>query len=128
MLCRAHGATAAYTPMIHSRLFVECDRYRQEQFSTCPEDRPLFIQVCAVTGVLQPVAIAFLLARAGCVQPAAGVVCEMLLCDYRSCGIPVSGRLQRTIHTLKVCSTWHYLFCSLGFSFSPDKTHAVYTC
>lgn len=48
MLCREHGATAAYTPMIHSRLYAESERYRQEIFSTCPEDRPLFVQVLCV--------------------------------------------------------------------------------
>jgi hypothetical protein len=29
MLCRQHGATCAYTPMLHSRLFVEDQAYRQ---------------------------------------------------------------------------------------------------
>lgn len=47
MLCRAHGAEAAYTPMLHSRLFLEQHKYREEHFSTCPGDRPLFIQFCA---------------------------------------------------------------------------------
>ncbi|KAF6259714.1 dihydrouridine synthase-domain-containing protein [Scenedesmus sp. NREL 46B-D3] len=47
MLCRAHGAEAAYTPMLHSRLFLEQQKYRDEHFSTCPGDRPLFIQFCA---------------------------------------------------------------------------------
>lgn len=28
MLCRAHGAQAAYTPMFHARLFVEHEYYR----------------------------------------------------------------------------------------------------
>eukprot|EP00798_Chlamydomonas_sp_ICE-L_P020223 gene20223-26975_t len=28
MLCRAHGATAAYTPMFHARLFAEDKRYK----------------------------------------------------------------------------------------------------
>eukprot|EP00882_Tetradesmus_deserticola_P015758 GHRQ01016792.1.p1 GENE.GHRQ01016792.1~~GHRQ01016792.1.p1 ORF type:complete len:339 (+),score=106.38 GHRQ01016792.1:225-1241(+) len=47
MLCRAHGAEAAYTPMLHSRLFLEQQKYRDEHFSTCPGDRPLFVQFCA---------------------------------------------------------------------------------
>lgn len=46
MLCRKYGATLAYTPMFHSRSFVESPTYRREQFSTCPEDRPLFVQFC----------------------------------------------------------------------------------
>ncbi|KAL9245808.1 hypothetical protein vseg_019415 [Gypsophila vaccaria] len=47
MLCRRYGAQAAYTPMLHSRLFSECDKYRATEFSTCEEDRPLFVQFCA---------------------------------------------------------------------------------
>lgn len=46
MLCRKYGATLAYTPMFHSRSFMESATYRREQFSTCPEDRPLFVQFC----------------------------------------------------------------------------------
>lgn len=47
MLCRKYGATAAYTPMLHSRLFSEAAAYRAEHLSTCTEDRPLFVQFCA---------------------------------------------------------------------------------
>lgn len=46
MLCRKYGATAAYTPMLHSRLYAEDSKYRRE-FTTCQEDRPLFVQFCA---------------------------------------------------------------------------------
>lgn len=35
MLCRKYGTTAAYTPMLHSRLFAEEPKYRLE-FTTCP--------------------------------------------------------------------------------------------
>ncbi|QDZ25203.1 dihydrouridine synthase [Chloropicon primus] len=47
MLCRKYGATCAYTPMLHGRLFVEGEKYREEHFTTCPEDRPLLAQFCA---------------------------------------------------------------------------------
>lgn len=47
MLCRKYGATCAYTPMLHGRLFVEGEKYRKEHFTTCPEDRPLITQFCA---------------------------------------------------------------------------------
>ena len=47
MLCRRHGATLAYSPMIHSRLFVESPKYREEIFTTCGADRPLLVQFCA---------------------------------------------------------------------------------
>lgn len=36
MLCRKYGADAAYTPMLHSRLFAEDPKYRLKEFSTCP--------------------------------------------------------------------------------------------
>ncbi|XP_007047363.2 PREDICTED: tRNA-dihydrouridine(16/17) synthase [NAD(P)(+)]-like [Theobroma cacao] len=47
MLCRKFGAEAAYTPMLHSRIFTENEKYRNEEFTTCKEDRPLFVQFCA---------------------------------------------------------------------------------
>ncbi|KVI02705.1 tRNA-dihydrouridine(16/17) synthase [NAD(P)(+)]-like [Cynara cardunculus var. scolymus] len=46
MLCRKYGAEAAYTPMLHSRNFAESQKYRSREFSTCKEDRPLFVQFC----------------------------------------------------------------------------------
>ena len=46
-LCRRHGATLGYTPMIHARLFVESAKYRREIFSTTAGDRPLLAQFCA---------------------------------------------------------------------------------
>ncbi|CAI9110213.1 OLC1v1010203C1 [Oldenlandia corymbosa var. corymbosa] len=47
MLCRKYGADGAYTPMLHSRIFSENEKYRSEEFTTCKEDRPLFVQFCA---------------------------------------------------------------------------------
>ncbi|XP_059282348.1 uncharacterized protein LOC132036125 isoform X2 [Lycium ferocissimum] len=47
MLCRKYGAEGAYTPMLHSRIFSENDKYRSLEFTTCKEDRPLFVQFCA---------------------------------------------------------------------------------
>lgn len=47
MLCRKYGAEAAYTPMLHSRIFTETEKYRSTEFTTCKEDRPLFVQFCA---------------------------------------------------------------------------------
>ena len=46
MLARRHGATCAYTPMMHARLFAELPAYRAEQFTTTPADRPLLAQFC----------------------------------------------------------------------------------
>ncbi|CUG93604.1 Hypothetical protein, putative [Bodo saltans] len=50
MLCRKYGADLAYTPMFHSRSFMESAEYRRKEFSTCPEDRPLFVQFCGHDG------------------------------------------------------------------------------
>eukprot|EP00698_Gefionella_okellyi_P023621 TRINITY_DN8118_c0_g1_i1.p1 TRINITY_DN8118_c0_g1~~TRINITY_DN8118_c0_g1_i1.p1 ORF type:complete len:358 (+),score=44.15 TRINITY_DN8118_c0_g1_i1:128-1201(+) len=47
VLCRRYGTQLCYSPMIHSRLFVEDPKYRAEIFSTMPEDRPLIVQFCA---------------------------------------------------------------------------------
>ncbi|WCJ31258.1 tRNA-dihydrouridine synthase B [Euphorbia peplus] len=47
LLCRKYGADAAYTPMLHSRIFNETEKYRTQEFTTCKEDRPLFVQFCA---------------------------------------------------------------------------------
>jgi len=47
MLARRYGTQLCYTPMLHSRLTVEDKTYLKENFSTCPEDRPLFVQFCA---------------------------------------------------------------------------------
>ncbi|KAG2265194.1 hypothetical protein Bca52824_072273 [Brassica carinata] len=46
LLCQKYGAQAAYTPMLHSRIFTETDN-RNKEFTTCEEDRPLFVQFCA---------------------------------------------------------------------------------
>lgn len=35
MLCRKYGAEAAYTPMLHSRIFTENEKYRKMEFTTC---------------------------------------------------------------------------------------------
>ncbi|KAG9439994.1 hypothetical protein H6P81_020159 [Aristolochia fimbriata] len=47
MLCRKYGAHGAYTPMLHARIFSENEKYRSLEFTTCKEDRPLFVQFCA---------------------------------------------------------------------------------
>ncbi|KAJ7952824.1 putative tRNA-dihydrouridine synthase [Quillaja saponaria] len=47
MLCRKYGAEAAYTPMLHAKLFIEKGKHRNQDFTTCKEDRPLFVQFCA---------------------------------------------------------------------------------
>ncbi|XP_076956134.1 uncharacterized protein LOC143631177 [Bidens hawaiensis] len=44
LLCRKYGATA---PMLYSHIFAEDEKYRASEFTTCKEDRPLFVQFCA---------------------------------------------------------------------------------
>ena len=50
LLCRRYGANLAYTPMIHARLFVERQQYREKFWdfvNNMPdEDRPLIAQFC----------------------------------------------------------------------------------
>lgn len=46
MLVRKYGCELAYTPMMHSRNFLEQAKYRKQNFTTCPEDRPLVVQFC----------------------------------------------------------------------------------
>uniref|UniRef100_A0A7N2MRV0 DUS-like FMN-binding domain-containing protein n=1 Tax=Quercus lobata TaxID=97700 RepID=A0A7N2MRV0_QUELO len=38
---------ATYTPMLHSHIFTETEKYRDQEFTTCKEDRPLFVPFCA---------------------------------------------------------------------------------
>ena len=51
MLCRRHGCDLAVTPMIHARLFGECDKLRRDvlrdlEGSVEAGDRPLLAQLC----------------------------------------------------------------------------------
>ncbi|KAI9474218.1 MAG: dihydrouridine synthase-domain-containing protein [Benjaminiella poitrasii] len=46
-LCRRYGADVCVTPMFHARLFSESKKYRDEQFTTNKQDRPLIVQFCA---------------------------------------------------------------------------------
>lgn len=45
MLTRKYGAGLCFTPMLHSRLFVEDEKYRQKMFVTHAEDKPLVVQI-----------------------------------------------------------------------------------
>lgn len=47
MLVRKYDCDLAYTPMIISDSFVKSVKARDNDFSTCPEDRPLIVQFAA---------------------------------------------------------------------------------
>lgn len=46
MLTRNHGTQLAYSPMLHSRMMITAKGYKDEFFTTSPQDRPLFVQLC----------------------------------------------------------------------------------
>lgn len=46
-ICRKYGAHLAYTPMLHSKNFANCAKFRGEYFTTHAHDRPLIAQFCA---------------------------------------------------------------------------------
>jgi tRNA-dihydrouridine synthase 1 len=46
LLTRRYGSNLCYTPMLHSRMLITQKTYKNEHFTTCPEDRPLVAQLC----------------------------------------------------------------------------------
>jgi tRNA-dihydrouridine synthase 1 len=49
MLSRKYASQLCYTPMMHAGNFARDHTYRVENFSTCPEDRPVIAQVIFIS-------------------------------------------------------------------------------
>ena len=45
MLTRSYGATLVWTQMFNAAIFASQKEYRIQNFTTCPEDRPLIVQL-----------------------------------------------------------------------------------
>ncbi len=45
MLSRKYGTDLCFTPMWHAGVFVRDANYRKDALHSCPEDRPLIVQV-----------------------------------------------------------------------------------
>jgi tRNA-dihydrouridine synthase len=47
LLCRNYGANLCFTPMVHARMLLQSDRYREKFLGTwLQQDRPLIAQMC----------------------------------------------------------------------------------
>ena len=47
LLCRRYGTQLAYTPMMSAQKFASSQTYREDEFHTCPQDRPLVCHFAA---------------------------------------------------------------------------------
>ena len=47
LMARKYGAQLCYTPMWHAGIFIRDSQYRRDALQSCPEDRPLIVQVCS---------------------------------------------------------------------------------
>lgn len=46
LLCKEYNCHLGFTPMLNAKIFVQCAKYRESNFTTCNLDKPVIAQFC----------------------------------------------------------------------------------